>query len=64
MKPFIVRAAAVIGDAALVFDTLKEAESRKSLLATERTRQCFRPSLRTKRLASIFNSPGRKKPGF
>lgn len=33
MKPFIVRAAAVIGDiAALVFDTLKEEASRKSLL--------------------------------
>ena len=33
MKPFLVRAAAVIGDiAALVLDTLKEEESRKSLL--------------------------------
>ncbi len=33
MKPFIVRAAAIIGDiAALVFDTLKEEESRKLLL--------------------------------
>ncbi|MEG4576473.1 restriction endonuclease [Microcoleus sp. N3A4] len=32
MKPFIVRAAAVIGDiAAAVFDTLKEEESRKRL---------------------------------
>jgi restriction system protein len=33
MRPFIVKAAAVIGDiAALVFDTLKEEESRKRLL--------------------------------
>ncbi|MEG3848495.1 restriction endonuclease [Microcoleus sp. herbarium19] len=33
MKPFIVRAAAVIGDiAALVFDTLKEEEEKKRLL--------------------------------
>lgn len=33
MKPFLVRAAAIIGDvAALVFDTLKEEESRKLLL--------------------------------
>jgi len=33
MKPFIVRAAAVIGEIALaVFDTLKEEESRKRLL--------------------------------
>ena len=32
MKPFLVRAAAIIGDvAALVFDTLKEEESRKRL---------------------------------
>jgi hypothetical protein len=44
MKPFIVRAAAVIGDAALVFDTLKEEESRKRLLATERTRHCRVPT--------------------
>ena len=30
MKPFLVRAAAVIGDiAALVFDTLKEEEEKK-----------------------------------
>ncbi len=33
MKPFIVRAAGVIGDiAALVFDTIKEEESRKKFL--------------------------------
>ncbi|TAG86860.1 MAG: restriction endonuclease [Oscillatoriales cyanobacterium] len=33
MKPFIVRAAAIVGDiAGLVFDTLKEEESRKRLL--------------------------------
>ena len=33
MKPFLVRAAAVIGDiAALVFDTLKEEEEKKRLL--------------------------------
>ena len=33
MKPFIVRAAALVGEiAALVFDTVKEEESRKRLL--------------------------------
>ncbi|MBE9096511.1 restriction endonuclease [Tychonema sp. LEGE 07203] len=33
MKPFLVRAAAIVGDiAALVFDTIKEEESKKLLL--------------------------------